>query len=169
MKNKICFKCNIDKPISEYYKHKQMGDGYINKCKDCTKKDAIDIYNKNMLNEEWVKKEKRRNRNRKGGNTSAESKKISQKKYKDKYPEKIKASRRTVNMQRGSSNHLHHWSYNEEHWKDVIEMSVSEHYKLHRFIIYDQSTFFYKDLNGNLLDTKEKHLEYWEHVKDIED
>ena len=53
MKNKICFKCNIDKPISEYYKHKQMGDGYLNKCKDCTKKDAIDIYNKNMLNEEW--------------------------------------------------------------------------------------------------------------------
>ena len=40
IRSKVCFKCDIDKPLTDYYKHAQMGDGHLNKCKDCTKKDA---------------------------------------------------------------------------------------------------------------------------------
>lgn len=41
-KQKECFKCNIIKPLSEFYKHPEMADGTVNKCKDCNKKDNVE-------------------------------------------------------------------------------------------------------------------------------
>lgn len=37
---KTCFKCGVEKPRAEFYKHKRMGDGLLGKCKDCTKSDV---------------------------------------------------------------------------------------------------------------------------------
>jgi len=37
---KVCFKCEIEKPLTEYYVHKRMADGHLGKCKTCTKKDS---------------------------------------------------------------------------------------------------------------------------------
>lgn len=50
---KRCFKCGVVKPIADFYKHPQMKDGHLNKCKECTRADTqrnyadhIDYYHK---------------------------------------------------------------------------------------------------------------------------
>ena len=35
---KKCTKCNVDKPLNEFYKHKTHKDGLKHKCKECLKK-----------------------------------------------------------------------------------------------------------------------------------
>jgi hypothetical protein len=44
---KTCFKCNKEKPLTDFYKHKKMSDGHLNKCKECTKNDVKENVLKN--------------------------------------------------------------------------------------------------------------------------
>ena len=60
MKSKQCFKCKQVQPISNYYRHPMMGDGHLNKCKECTKADSVSNYTKNRSSKNWLQKERAR-------------------------------------------------------------------------------------------------------------
>jgi len=163
---KRCFKCGNEKALTEFYAHRGMKDGHLNKCKDCTKND-IRLLEKTP---ERINKERARGREKyyrlyRYQKTDPELKRIIVSNYKQKYPEKQKAKGVSNKIQTPFGFNNHHWSYNQEHWMDIIQLEISEHMKLHRYMIYDQERMMYRTLDGVLLDSKGRHIEYYNSIK----
>ena len=155
---KKCLKCGVEKDITLFYREKQSKDGRRNQCISCRKQ-----YNQSIMNDpdflDRIRASRRKSaiKNRKNSVSKLTSK--SSEKYRLKYPEKIKAIT-AARVVKSLSEEKHHWSYNEEHRTDVIHFTRKEHLKGHRFITYDQDKMMYRTLDGVLLDTKQKHIEY---------
>ena len=62
---------------------------------------------------------------------------------------------------------MHHWSYQKNHAKDMIDMTPKDHAKAHRFLVYDQERMMYRNLDGVLLDTRERHETYIRHMIEV--
>lgn len=45
---KVCKKCGIEKPIEDFYVHKEMSDGHLSFCKDCVR-DRVHKYRQENL------------------------------------------------------------------------------------------------------------------------
>lgn len=80
MSCKKCFKCGLTKPLDLFYKHKTMLDGYLNKCKYCTKTDVSAHREKNI---EKIREYDRRRGSRQSASYLSE--------YRKKYPNKYRA------------------------------------------------------------------------------
>lgn len=77
---KTCFKCNLEKPLDDFYNHPQTADGKLNKCKDCSKRDSRD---RRIANIEYYRAYDRK----RGSRQSAEYRR----EYRERNPKKYKA------------------------------------------------------------------------------
>lgn len=168
---KICFKCNQSKSLTEYYKHPKMGDGHLGKCKTCTKKDTADRLAVKMQDPEFVEDERRRCREKAmrlgTKKQSSENRKKTLTTFFDRFPEKRLAANAAQHLPLEKGFHNHHWSYLKEYWKDVIHIGLKDHALIHCYMAYDQERMMYRvscQLDGfefgELLNTRERHEQF---------
>jgi hypothetical protein len=51
---KTCFQCQLSKPLPDFYQHPQMSDGYLGKCKDCTRASKKNGHEPGKILSRWV-------------------------------------------------------------------------------------------------------------------
>ena len=67
---KTCFKCNTVRPLTEFYKHPAMADGFLNKCKQCTKNDVSKHRNNNLEKVRQYDRDRAKNPDRQKANVA---------------------------------------------------------------------------------------------------
>lgn len=60
MKKKCCIGCRKIKPLSQFYKHKMMADGHLNKCKPCVRSYSSKRRVVKLEDPEWLARERKR-------------------------------------------------------------------------------------------------------------
>lgn len=155
---KECVLCKKVKELESFYKHKLSKDGYLNKCKDCKKSYSREREETLRKDPVWVKKEQERQKDKYSRLGYA----IKQKEWDKDKPWKNSSIYKNMNrdnkIQKGYE--IHHWSYEDFNLKDFFVLSCKDHRKVHKFLEFQPESKNFKDKLGNLLDTREKHLDY---------
>lgn len=155
MEEKKCFKCQRIKPLNEFYQHPKMGDGHLNKCKECNKKDVKENYDKQILKPDFVEKERSRGREK----YKRLNYKIIYKNNKIKFKFRHNGIHKNIhrNLNLTNEQEAHHWNYNEGFGKNVFILTKRQHKRIHAKMFLDFEFMLYRTKDLELLDTREKH------------
>ena len=135
--DKICIECKKSLPIESFYKNKSMNDGYVNKCKECTKKGVRANYSKNR--DHYVKYEQERSQRpgRKKKATEYQRKRRANNPKKYKAQNKINNSLRDGKLKREPclmcgdvKSQAHHIDYDGE-GLNIIWLCWKHHMQIH--------------------------------------
>jgi len=132
---KVCNTCKESKELSEYMISRRNLDGYCNKCNSCYEATILSM----------------------PGMPVRHSKKT------EILDNDLKNKARNACMRMlpiVKDRHRHHWSYNKDHWLDVILLTPANHLIAHKYLVYDTRSKKYLDISGHLLNTREKHEAY---------
>lgn len=136
---KVCFKCTLSLPRSDFYRHAKMADGLLGKCKACTKSD-VSIHR--YANHEKVKEY---DRERTKSQKRLEHLRDNCKKFRFENPEKYKAHSLVSSAIKcgrlsklpcsicsvtGRGVHAHHDDYSKP--LDVIWLCSQHHHNRHK-------------------------------------
>lgn len=153
-----CIKCSIEKELNSFYRHKGMSNGYLNKCIECCKKESVERYYILKKNPDFLEKERERVKERYRRLNYKDKQKEWDKNRSWKNTSKYKNLSKKFKTSKGIE--IHHWNYNDEFLEDVFILKISEHRRAHRFLSFDEEKKVFKNLLGEILDTKDKHKEY---------
>lgn len=151
MQTKKCYKCGRELPLPEFYKHPQMGDGHLNKCKECTKKDVKRDYERKSSDESWMEKERARGREKYKRLGYVKYDNITRRDFNP--PSSISKILRTHGFNT-TGKEAHHWNYNLP--RSVFLMSRKAHHRLHTNIIMNREDKYCYTNDGVKLETAEQ-------------
>jgi len=165
---KTCIDCSQALPLDAFYRNPVAGDRLDQKCKTCRKAYQQERYRLKKQDPAFLERERVRAREKyhrlgyltKHGHGSVDGRQ----KWRELFPEKVQAYSLSQHILCPEGYQRHHWSYREEHAKDVILLPQEDHYRLHQYIVYDQSEKLYRTREGVLLRTREEHEAYAQSV-----
>jgi hypothetical protein len=138
-----------------------MLDGHVNKCKECNKNDVRGNYEKNAKDPLYIEKERERSKEK----YHRLGYKEKQKEWDEKRPwnkncKKTNLRRKLKLRNKLKTHQLHHWNYNDEYIEDIIIIERFNHRRAHKYLTLDLIKRYFIGLDGEILDTKQKHIDY---------
>ena len=137
---KHCKSCQLEKPLSDFYKHSIMKDGYRTYCKQCMNEKEKE-YRSTAAGKIARSKEKQypdaKKRYKQSDKGKLKAKEYNRPKGRLAAINAVAYAIRTKKLVRqpcqvcGQKSEAHHWSYLPEHRLDVIWLCKKHHNKLH--------------------------------------